>query len=749
MTTACCAALALAATAAAGAPVPEKSPRVEPERLLSATSQFYLRWDGFSPHKDAYARSAFGQLLTGPSGEAVREFVRDYPNGLNQSITGEQLLQGADREKLARLRADIKQLERLPKILLDHGILIGGEVRDPAVLDPGGLIGKFGDLIGGKPASPVDLLLPEVRATVIVPDAAADAKVLFAAMRVALRGAGTITEEKIAGRTVHRFTPAPPAPPVNVSGTAVDSPVPIDPEGKPDATPLAPVPPPRGVDLGPGKDSVPKPPAKKAPPVEKDSKVDESAPETPVPNDPVPPVPPAPPQPAEGPRPEIAWWVEGDHFVLVAGTESVHRAVARIAKPGDGLLRNPLYKQVAAFKEFETSFRGFADVAAVRGLVTRLSLPFMPDLSAKLESIGLNGLKSVVGYAGFDGEQSRFCLEMDWSGGARRGLSTVGGAKPLALADLPPLPADVSRFTAVRLDPAAIYEVALTLYDLAYPSAAEDSAEAVGVALKAPKGEPALKAAEVARRRRDVLAKSLDQMLGFGIKDDLLPALGDVVATYQSPREGVFNFNQVVCVSVKDRAAAERMGAQVARAFERAVGSPVSVRRKQHHGVEVRQLSVRNLGFVTPTYAVTDGWAVLALYPQPVQGFVARSKGKLSAWKPDERTAATFARLPKTATALQYSDPRAALEQVLAVAPIFLGTVQQNLAAFSEGKDPKVLDVGLIPNAHEVSERLFPNVACWSDDGRVTRWQTFDSLALPTDEVFGPEFLVFFAGFAI
>src|SRR5581483_5501425 len=43
----------------------------EPEQLLPATTQVYLRWDGVEAHRAAYEKTALGKMMKGDTGEFV------------------------------------------------------------------------------------------------------------------------------------------------------------------------------------------------------------------------------------------------------------------------------------------------------------------------------------------------------------------------------------------------------------------------------------------------------------------------------------------------------------------------------------------------------------------------------------------------------------------------------------------------------------------------------------------------------
>jgi hypothetical protein len=330
-----------------------------------------------------------------------------------------------------------------------------------------------------------------------------------------------------------------------------------------------------------------------------------------------------------------AWWAEGGHFVFYVGTMKPDAAVAEVAanpKKG-GVTGHPLFQRVRKNPGFESVARGFADAGRVVPLAKAMAGPFVPGLSQRIDDVGLGNLKAITFNSGFDGRESRAVWEVDLPG-ERKGLAKVLKNRPLGLNDLPPLPPDVSRFAALRVDPAAVYEAGINLVEaLTYQ-------EQFGVE------DRARKPADAIRLRREYLAKELDKAIGVGVTDDLLPCLGDKVVMFQSPTEGLSVFGTVVCVSLNDPERARAVADRVHNAVETLVSAPIKVRKKSLKGVEIRELYSRGFGFVIPTYAVVGDWLVIGLHPQVVQGFVLRAKGELPSWKPDAATAARLAKLP-------------------------------------------------------------------------------------------------------
>lgn len=609
-----------------------------PERLLSPTTQFYVRWDGIGAHKAAYQASVWGSITAGPTGESIRAMLDKVPKLLGANLLAEPLLDGKPPEDLRAIHADLKNANKLVELVADRGVLVAAEVREPRPTLRG--IGKaVGGLISGKPAAgAADLLVPEAQVVVIIPDVGDRAETIFAAVRLLTRQSGEAVEKLPAdlGRT--GFT-------LREAGSPV----------------------------------------------------------------------------------RVAWWAEGPHFVFAVGTvpvETAVRAMKSNAAQG-GLTGHPLFQrchQTAKAAGFEAVARGYVDTQSVVGLAKRLAGPFVPGLTERVDGLGLGNLQAVVFTSGFDGKESRALYEFDLPG-ERKGLAKVLKPVPMTLAELPPLPADVSRFSSLRIDPAAVYDAGLSAIELL--SFKEDFGVEDG----------AKDQTEVIRRRTEYLNRELTKALGVSVRDDLLPYLGDKVVLYQGPTEGLNVFGAVFCVSCKDaakvKAAIDRMG----RGVETIVGGgQMKVRKKIYRGVEMREVYTRGFGVLTPTYAVVGDWLVIAGHPQPVQGFILRSKGELPKWKPDAGTAARLAKLPADAVGIQYCDPRSTVQNICCIGPLVLSAITRLGGNNSQGDfDP--IDIGLIPNGLELSNHLFPNLTVTRDDGRTVRIDVNESFSLPGEFV--------------
>lgn len=653
--------LAFLALAVAGPAFAADSPDA-PEKLLPPTTQFFVRWDGIAARKEAYKKSIWGGVMAGPTGESIRTLLAAGPKLLGSVVLADPLLQGKSPKELKAHLVDLKATEKLVDLIADRGVLIAAQVRapSPTLRDVGQALG--GLIKGEEPGA--DVLMPDVELILIVPDVGEKAEVLFGAFRTIVRVTdGEVQPFQSGGRKGFRL----------VSRKKDEEP------GKEDKEPTLPLP------LG---DKLRKP----IPLSDKEST-------------------------------QAAWWVEGKHFVYYAGPRKLETVIAEMqtnAKKG-GLTAHPLFQRCSKPGKFDAVTRGFVDTGRVMTLAKGLASLFMPGLKERLDSNGISNLKAIVFTSGFDGKESRALWEFDIPG-ERKGLAKAIVNKPLGLNDLPPMPPDVTRFSALRLDPTATYDALVGIVEFVSMNSE------FGVEKDASKNTPA-----AIQARKEYLMREADKLLGITLKDDLLQHLGDKVVTYQSPAEGFQILGTVVCISVKDATKVKTATARLQGAVESFTG-PVRLRKKMLKGVEIRELHSKGFGFVTPTYAVVDDWLVIAAYPQLVQGFVLRAKDGLARWKPDAATAKRLAKLPADGFGLQYCSPKSTVETLCTLGPIFFSV----LGALDSGSDEadsstNPLDVSLVPNAHELNRHLFPNLTVTRDDGKTISVEVSESFSLPLE----------------
>jgi len=131
----------------------------EPEKLLPASTQLFVRWDGISAHEAAYKKSVLGAVMAGPTGDSVREALKKLPKQLGGSLLAEPLLNGKPPAELKADLADLKAAEKLIDLLTDKGLIVAAEVREPRPTLKG-VAGALGGLLGGR-APGAEAVIPD------------------------------------------------------------------------------------------------------------------------------------------------------------------------------------------------------------------------------------------------------------------------------------------------------------------------------------------------------------------------------------------------------------------------------------------------------------------------------------------------------------------------------------------------------------------------------------------------------------
>jgi hypothetical protein len=395
----------------------------------------------------------------------------------------------------------------------------------------------------------------------------------------------------------------------------------------------------------------------------------------------------------------LCWFVAGKHVVVALGTDAPEQVVKDVTTgPRGRLVDNALFKRVAGFQKFETSARAFVDIES---LVKTASAN--KQVARLLDDLGLTSVKSAVFYSGFEDNAERGLMEIDVPG-PRKGVLSMLASKPFTLADVPPLPPDVTTWSMTNFELSKFHDVAF--------EAVEQIAGIV--------------APEEVKEVKEI-RKKINDALGIDIRADLLGALDDKVVLYATPSEGPFSLGQVVMIKVKDEAKLKKALEGLVKGLSKTAGAEVTLKKRTYRGVEVREVRVKEQGFFfVPTYAIHKGWLVISLFPQPVHGYILRANGEMGSWKPSPLVKANFDKMGTEFISVSYSDPRPALKTLWSVAPMIGGLVN----SFSPELN---FEVGNLPNAQEATRHLFPNVAVTVDDGKVIRTDSRASLMLPID----------------
>jgi len=554
-----------------------------PEELLPGGCQVYLRWDGWDAHKAAYAKTALGKTLAGDFGPFVSGVYNQIQEGLGALLTVEQLLGGANPERLQQMAADAAEASKLLSLVGQKGFLVALEAKS--------------------------LDVPDAQFFLVVPDLGDKSAPFLGSLRLlASLNKAPLKEVKVGNRTVTK---------IDVPGLTV------------------------------------------------------------------------------------AWWMEGKHGLFTFGTRPVEDLVKAFdAEKKDNRLANaPLFQRVSQYKGYETAARMFIDVASL----TKLSEKRGDEVKKMLDDLGLTSMTDIVLYSGFDGDYERGLVEIT-APGPRKGLLTLFRGQPFQLADLPPLPPEVTTFSLSQFDAAAAWDLGVQLAENVTRTIEPDAVKEIQAGIKA-----------------------FNQAIGIDLRKDLLENLGDRMLMYNTPDEGPLTIGQVVAFKVKNGDKAREAIESMIKGIARTSGADVRLKKRTYRGVEVREVHVKQQGFsFTPTFTFHKDWLVVSLFPQPVHGYILRATGEIPAWKPDARVAMALERLPKEYTSLSFSDPRPTIKQVLSIAPI--------ITALANSFAPEqFLDISTIPNAQEATRHLFPSVSVTHDDGKVVRMESRAALSLPLD----------------
>jgi hypothetical protein len=607
----------------------------EPDMLLPASTQVYVRWDGYAAHRDAYRNSALGKMLAGEMGRSLHTLWGRYSADLKVKAVGYKLLEGVPPAELRRRNELVQAGLALPPVLAQTGFVAGFEAR---VIPPASAVfGRIRRMVKGE-AGAVESVLPYVQFTTVFPGAKNHPDVVkFLEKLAAFESKGLLEKVTVAGRTCHVVKGSPT-------------------------------------------------------------------------------------------EPGLAWWFEGKHLVVVGALGDPAPAVSSVVHSGAGVTGHRLYKALKQSRPFDvTTSRGFVDASNIVGNVRMI--PFLPPMVlAALEDAGLLDIQGVRFWEGFEGEASRAAWEVDFAA-RQRGIYRFLVQKPLNLKELPPLPSDTYRWTAARANVSVVYDLMLTLAASTSPDAPPPSL--FGGATKA-----------FAEAKKQV-QRELEDALGIKL-GELFGSLGDTFVAHCSFSDGLSVLGQVVAISVKDEKTLLRTLDPLMRKIAAELGERGRFRKRSFHGAIIREIALPGNSPVTFACTLHQGWLVLALNPQPIQGFILRSSGKLPVWKPDERTARALARIPADAGLVQVVDPRTTMNFFLSAAPVGVNLFSRGLFRPDQGIE-RFVEVGDLPHAEAVTRHLFPNVSWTTFDGKTIRIESRESLWLPLQEI-GMEMLVFLTG---
>jgi hypothetical protein len=384
--------------------------------------------------------------------------------------------------------------------------------------------------------------------------------------------------------------------------------------------------------------------------------------------------------------PAVVFGASDKYFVVAVGTE----------KPDDVLARlkgSPPAWLVELDKSLAIPRRGsiaYLNVKAVTGLAGNLG---GPEVARVVAALGLDRVVSIAQTTGLDetGTISRSSIAIE---PGAKGIFAALADRPLAPADLAPIPRDATFAVAARLDADRIWNTILA---------------AVG------RIDPRV-AAEIDRELGE-----MQNALDLELREDVLKPLGDVWCLYNSPGDGGFLVTGLtLVVKVNDPARLgkthERLLARIKAEFNRhggPRGGGPAITRSSFAGREIFTLIVPERGFpLSPSWCLTDKELVVALMPQTVKAYLARP-----ADLPSLAQAPGVAKLfhqKKGPMCVKYIDSPQLFQVVYPLVQMFANVLAGEMRR--EGFD---FDPTLLPSARAIAAHLKPAIGAvyWTESG--------------------------------
>ncbi len=415
---------------------------------------------------------------------------------------------------------------------------------------------------------------------------------------------------------------------------------------------------------------------------------------------------------------EFGWWAEGKHLVIAAGMGAVDTALNTAAGKSPGLDTNVVWKKYRAKADFEVALTTWIDLAAIRKLAG--PIPVAPPIAGQppttvadiLKTLGLEKIGPAAMRLGF--KNKTLWTETTIEAPSPRSGLVAWDAKPLSLADLPPLPAGTDGFYASRFD---------------WSGAGSGLLKIVGELSRQLDG-PGAEGPDVALIRAQ-------EQFGIDIQKDLFEPLGDVLTIYGDTRQGVFGTGLGLAISVDDarklRATLDKLSGRLVELTRNAA----HVESVKKLGRTVQYLEIRDIPFISPAWVVDEKWFVFGLFPQTVEAFLKRVDGKLERWTPPADVKAALAELPAKYTSLTLSDPREGLRMAISLTPVLTSTLvmagrKQGIIGGGVGPGDAPISVADLPPAEVVTQSLFSNISVCTVTEAEIRWTSRTSLpAIP------------------
>jgi hypothetical protein len=393
----------------------------------------------------------------------------------------------------------------------------------------------------------------------------------------------------------------------------------------------------------------------------------------------------------------LDWWAQGDDMLLTIGTGTAAEYLKALDTGKTGLADNLAYKKLLELGAFPTRSRAYLDVPNLVKLAD-----INAEASRTVDELGLRGLGPVLSIAGYDGAAQRSITEVETIG-ARKGFVAMMSEKKITLDSLPPMPSDLTSFSAGNTGAGQAYAIFL------------DMAEKVG-GIYFPD--------QVGDIKNGI--KGFEDLIGVDLRKDLFGSFDNGYVQYSSPSEGILNMGSTALFKVKDEARLKKALSNLIAAVPQLPGVEMGFKKRNYRGAEIVEFTIQSPGSnMMICFCVYKGHFGYASTPQPLQGYILRADGVLPTWKAEGKFAKALEAIPKEFTSISISDPQPMVEGALAAAPGLI-SIANGFVSFLPDVAP--FDVSIIPHAQLATRHLFPSVSYSIDDGRRIRSDSRSSL---------------------
>ena len=376
----------------------------------------------------------------------------------------------------------------------------------------------------------------------------------------------------------------------------------------------------------------------------------------------------------------VTWGIRGKYLIVGVG----EGAVEGILKRAKG---EPPTWLAAIRKQLPVDRQSTLIYFNVKRTITQFAPLGGPQVKAVLDAFGLDNVNYLASVTGLDakGTVSRTLVAID---GQPQAIFHLAAARPLAVADLSPIPRDATIAAAGRLDASAAWELLLEQ-----------------IAKVEPQG----------RTQISQQIAGMEMALGIKLQEDLLKPLGDVWCVYNSPSEGGLLVTGLTgVVQVKDHDRLEATLNKLIALFQSQVEGPATegprspyrrtprIVKTTFAGQDIYHFDIPEGDFpMAPAWCLVKKELIVSTFPQNIKSYLARGK--------DYQSLATVPGVAEAleggAMALTYCDTRKMAEFVYPLLCFGGKAISSEL-----NREGIPLDASLVPSAAAIFPHMQPSI---------------------------------------